>query len=45
MTQLLAKIPRAISETGSVTVIGNAVRSLVGGLAFYVGHQFMQMQQ
>jgi cation transport ATPase len=33
--QLLTKIPRALSETGSVTFIGSAVTAIIAGILFY----------
>jgi len=34
--QLLQKIPKALSQTGNVTFIGNAVIALLGALLFFV---------
>ena len=33
--QLLTKIPRALSETGSVTFVGSAVTAIIAGILFY----------
>lgn len=33
--QLLTKIPRALSETGTVTFVGSAVTAIIAGILFY----------
>ena len=41
INKLLSKIPRTISATGSITIIGNGIKSLLAGVVFLLISKFV----